>query len=104
PLLVGVANRGSSRVVDTWGWDGNNWTQADDVGPGGRSGHAMAFSAPSVGATSCEVLLFGGQNGASTLADTWSWNGEDWTQLSDGGPPPRARHPLPVDPNRRLCV
>src|SRR5439155_43677 len=102
--LIGADNRGSSLLGDTWEWVGNDWTQTNDVGPGGRSGHAMAFSAPSVGATSFEVLLFGGQNGASTLADTWSWNGEDWTQLSDGGPPPRARHALAFDPNRRVVV
>ena len=71
-VLFGGDNRGSSLLGDTWEWDGNDWTQANDVGPGGRSGHAMAFSAPSVGATSFEALLFGGQNGASTLADTWS--------------------------------
>ena len=69
-VLFGGDNRGSSLLGDTWEWDGNDWTQANDVGPGGRSGHAMAFSAPSVGATSFEVLLFGGQNGA-----TWGSQG-----------------------------
>jgi hypothetical protein len=86
-----------SLLGDTWEWDGNDWTQMNDVGPGGRGGHAMAFGGD-------DVILFGGQNGASTLADTWSWNGEDWTQLSDGGPAPRFNHALAFDASRRRVV
>ena len=70
-VLFGGDNRGSSLLGDTWEWDGNDWTQMNDVGAGGRSGHAMAFGARPVGATSFEVLLFGGQNGAAALGDTW---------------------------------
>ena len=48
-----------------------------DMGPAARQDHALCFD--SVRQT---VLLFGGLSGQNTLlGDTWSWNGEDWTQL-----------------------
>src|SRR5690348_8319026 len=58
------------------------WTQKQDVGPAGRLFPVMTFD----GARE-RVVLFGGQaaNG-DYVADTWSWDGADWTQVSDIGP------------------
>jgi hypothetical protein len=33
----------SALFNDTWEWDGSDWTQAQDIGPGARSHHAMAY-------------------------------------------------------------
>jgi Galactose oxidase, central domain len=39
-------------------------------------------------------VLFGGLDGAIALADTWEWNGEDWTQVADSGPSARSGHAM----------
>jgi hypothetical protein len=70
---------------DTWAWDGSVWTQLAAQGPQARSGHAMAFDEQRR-----EVTLFGGFDGAKTLADTWVLSGATWTQKSGNGP--QARH------------
>jgi hypothetical protein len=55
------------------------WTQKQDVGPTGRIFPAMTFDAPRE-----RVVLFGGRvAGGDNTADTWSWDGADWTQVSD---------------------
>jgi hypothetical protein len=62
------------------------WTQKQDVGPAGRIFPAMTFDASRE-----RVVLFGGQvAGGANTADTWSWDGADWTQVSDMGPSARA--------------
>lgn len=33
-----------------------------------------------------KVILFGGISGASTLSDTWAWNGSSWVLLNQSGP------------------
>ena len=52
------------------------------------------------------IRRFGGYDGLSDLGDTWTWNGNEWTQASTSGPPtstapvsslalrPRRRRPL----------
>jgi hypothetical protein len=65
---------------DTWEWDGQQWTQQQDIGPSPRKGHAMASSAS-------HAVLFGGAgSNSSGLGDTWEWDGEEWTQQQDIGP------------------
>jgi hypothetical protein len=65
---------------DTWVWDGNNWSQQSPPHhPPARLYPAMAYDR-----TSRRIILFGGySNGeAGYLADTWAWDGNDWTELS----------------------
>jgi hypothetical protein len=55
----------------TWEWTGKHWTLRQDIGPGPRAGHAMAFDS-----TRNRVVLFGGlrtfdPNPSDELADTW---------------------------------
>jgi hypothetical protein len=50
------------------------------------------------------TVLFGGQAGASTVNDTWEWDGADWTQIQDVGPSPRSRTALAFDSNRGRSV
>lgn len=46
----------SPRVFgNTWEWDGKHWTQRQDIGPGPRWAHAMAFDS-----TNNRIVLFGG--------------------------------------------
>ena len=63
------------------------WTQKHDGGPSARDLPAMTFDAARE-----HVVLFGGQeDSGAAVADTWSWDGTDWIQLSDMGPSPPRR-------------
>src|SRR5262249_46242474 len=65
---------------DTWEWDGQEWTQQEDIGPSPRKGHAMASSGSS-------AVLFGGADASGTgLGDTWEWDVQEWTQQQTIGP------------------
>lgn len=77
---------------DTWSWDGRAWSKLRPAHhPSARSGHTMAYDA-----TRRQVILFGGGHGlgerAVVLDDTWAWDGSDWAQLSNQGPPPPPRY------------
>lgn len=41
---IGVTPGTEVRPSDTWEWDGESWTQVEDVGPSGRSEFAMAYA------------------------------------------------------------
>jgi hypothetical protein len=86
------------------------WTQKQEVGPVARWAHAMAYDG-SRGRT----VLFGGElsipsgsrPGFGRLgdgSDTWEWDGENWTQLADSGPPARSLHTLAYDSARGVTV
>jgi len=71
--------------ADTWLWDGTTWNQAfPAASPAARSGHVLAFH-PDLGL----VVMIGG-TGGKDLSDTswdydfrketWTWDGETWTQ------------------------
>jgi len=100
-------NSGDAVLGDTWEWDGSFWTQMDNSGPGPRTEHAMVYD--SVRQVS---LLFGGRGPADPadpadspdLGDTWQWDGQDWTQLADSGPTPRAQHGMAFDSARNRTV
>ena len=47
------------------------------------------------------VVLYGGTGaGEVTLDDTWTWDGQDWTQVVGAGPPPMTQHSMVFDPAR----
>ncbi len=89
---------------DTWEWDGSFWTQMQNIGANPRSQSAMDYdSARQVS------VLFGGlgatpQGSGVTLGDTWQWDGEDWTQVSDSGPSARLSHSVAFDSGRNRLV
>jgi Galactose oxidase, central domain len=84
---------------DSWLWDGELWTQVEDIGPSGRTGHAVAYDS-----ARSRVVLFGGLNASGEPGDTWEWDGGSWTQLEDTGPSARARHALAYDSIRSRVV
>jgi hypothetical protein len=77
PLLFGGRGAGSNQ---TWQWDGTDWTQLAPatVPPGREQTHLATDWARG------RVWMFGGSVGATAgpLADTWFWNGTDWTQVT----------------------
>lgn len=94
----------------TWEWDGEFWTQVSDMGPAPRREFGMAWD----NASKC-VLLFGGaavspDGGAdpgpnpTLFGDTWSWDGENWTQVEDTGPAARFVFAAASDSTRSRVV
>jgi hypothetical protein len=96
-----IAPGSGSSFNDTWEWDGENWSQMADSGPGSRYWHSMAFDSHR-----SQTVLFGGWPSplGAALADTWAWDGENWTQLADSGPPLRILHGLAYDSARGVTV
>jgi hypothetical protein len=82
---------GSDLLDDTWEWANGAWTQRSPTdAPSARDRAGAAYDP-----VSGEVILFSGFGGircvtdqnnntycTSTAADTWSWDGNDWTQLT----------------------
>jgi hypothetical protein len=50
------------------------------------------------------TVLFGGAGASDVLADTWEWDGENWTQMADSGPPARSSHAMAYDVQRNQTV
>jgi len=88
---------------DTWSWDGTSWTQLHPAAsPTPRIGATMAYDADTQ-----TIILFGGSTvlGGAALADTWSWDGSTWSELSPAtSPPPRALAAMAYDATTHTVV
>ncbi len=74
-------------LQDTWTWDGTNWTpQSTATKPANRYGPAFAYDP-----VRQAVVMFGGATDATgnsaAFADTWTWDGQAWTQLTIASSP-----------------
>jgi hypothetical protein len=98
-VLFGGDSMQSRLFHDTWEWDGENWTQTEDIGPGARSQHAMAYDD-----VRQAIVLFGGSPQSGVAADTWQWDGANWTQVADTGPAARSHHAMAFDRGRGRIV
>jgi hypothetical protein len=72
------------------------WTQKQDIGPGPRHFHAMAYDT-----SRKRVVLFGG---STEDEGTWEWDGSVWTQVADMGPSPRQSTAVAYDGTRKRLV
>ena len=103
--LFGGWKSGGGALNDTWVWDGQLWTQSQDIGPPARANHALAFDS-----VRARIVLFGGIVGdpflpkSPTFADTWEWDGTEWTQTADTGPSARGAHALTFDSKNKRVV
>ena len=71
---------GGHKYGGTWTWDGTDWTFRDRlISPPARRNSALAYDA-----ARSQVLLAAGsdEHGNHLFADTWTWNGTDWSQRS----------------------
>lgn len=91
---------------DTWTWDGNNWQEQHPANrPSPRVFSTMVFDARQGAA-----LLFGGDGGqgqvyAGGFADTWSWDGANWTEVRPkASPPPRSEAAMTYDDQKGELV
>jgi len=63
----------SGATGDTWTWNGETWTKVSAVsGPGPRVGVSLA------GASTGEIVAFGGRDPSGFLGDTWLWSDGAW--------------------------
>ncbi len=84
-----TSGTGSSRLGDTWLWNGTSWSQVTGLAttPPARSSAAMAYDA-----ADGQIVLFGGLGVSnSDLGDTWVWNGTSWAQATGLSASPSAR-------------
>jgi hypothetical protein len=87
-VLFGGSNQGNSFLNDTWTWDGSNWSPLfPSTPPPAAPSASLAYD----GATSSVVLyeVPAGQKGNPPLAQTWKFNGSNWSMASVTNPPYR---------------
>jgi len=96
-----AGNASGQPLNDTWAWNGELWTQSEDIGPSARTGPALAFDSIRE-----RVVLFGGLagDGSTFFADTWEWDGTEWTQMADTGPSGRQGHAIAFDSKIKRVV
>jgi hypothetical protein len=91
-LFGGLNDTGD--LQDTWIWNGQSWSQRDDIGDAGQP-NASASPGPRHDAamsSSCGyAVVLGGISGPSAefLTDAWQWNGAVW-QVMPSAPPARS--------------
>lgn len=91
-----------SVLQNTYRYSNGELNVVNPVGrqPSGRAGHTMVYD------TRSGVLLFGGlASSGGTVADTWTWAGDGWVELTpDESPPPRFLHGMAHDAVRGVTV
>jgi len=110
PTGSGILFGGSIQVssattsgLDTWQWRNGAWSLLQTATrPPIRSWPAMAFDSARQ-----RAVLFGGMsnNALASLADTWLWDGAQWSAPPLGvSPPPRFQHAMTFDSVRQEVV
>jgi cysteine-rich repeat protein len=103
-LLGGIA---SNPEMQTWMWDGTTWTQrTSNTTPSARWWMSATYDIHRG-----KVVMFGGATSATVtsstpaLAETWEWDGTDWTQRQPAHmPSPHVFATLAYDPIRERVV
>lgn len=86
-VVFGGMNGKASPQGDLWEWTGSSWVTATPAGarPSERAGAAMAYDP-----VRKQVVMFGGVGiigaGMNFLAETWAWDGAQWTALCTTSP------------------
>lgn len=100
--LYGGADERSVRS-DLWAWDGDGWHLLAEGGPPPRTFPCLAYATRSK-----RLILFGGNrvlfgtedDTDTCLDDTWTWNGQTWSQVETETPSPRAEACMVNDSSR----
>lgn len=98
PRAVGVVS-----YDETWTFRGSRWVLHDPpTKPAGRRQSALAFDP-----VRQLTVMFAGDTGSTQpniTADTWEWNGTDWTSVAAlQSPPARHHHAMAFDGSRVLA-
>jgi hypothetical protein len=89
---------------ETWEWDGENWTQVEDTGPQPLQNAFQLVYDAARKATILEAGAPSSATGSYTPVGTWQWDGVNWTQVADVGPPARRYSALAYDSLRKRVV
>ncbi|MEM7048453.1 MAG: hypothetical protein AAF604_02290 [Acidobacteriota bacterium] len=86
-VLFGRGDEGQTFLDDTWLLENGRWRRHSSLAaPPARAEAAMAYDPQRR-----RIVLFGGysvtQETMNRLADTWEWDGSQWTMVSGQGPP-----------------
>jgi hypothetical protein len=107
-VLFGGQTRYGPNTIDTWRWSGTAWELlAPTQTPAPRQSASFVFDE-----TTQSDILFGGlvdtwvaPRQIYQSAETWRWDGADWTQLDPGvSPPARYQASMAYDAARSLVV
>jgi hypothetical protein len=88
-VVVGRLASDGGSLAHTWTWDGQTWgEQLPATSPPARRNASMAYDAARQ-----QIVLFGGwsTSGISRshlLGDTWTWDGQTWTEQTPPMNPP----------------
>ena len=98
----GLGGYGTPVHGDTWEWDGASWTfRTPAASPPARWGHGMAYDF----ARARIVLTNGSPGGTAILmADAWTWDGTNWSQVPAAPTPPTTGLGLANDPVHEVVV
>ena len=92
----------SAERNDTWSWNGSNWAQLTPAhSPPARSDFTMSSDT-----VHHQIVVFGGgvwpgltkANLSTQFGDTWTFDGNDWTQAATTGPHARINAHAAFDP------
>ena len=91
-LLDGYQIHLDSTRADTWAWNGTDWKQSVQYGPGSRSLTACALNT-----SSGKIHCFGGignRGYESKRGDVWIFDGENWNTVSTNDVGTRDHHEM----------
>ncbi|MEM7201309.1 MAG: hypothetical protein AAF628_13640 [Planctomycetota bacterium] len=94
-------------ILETWEWDGNDWSIAEaGLAPGVTSPNAVRSFSITEDYARNRVVLFGGLSATgATLDETWEWDGASWIQrFPANAPSPRGVSGMAYDAVRSVVV
>ncbi|GMU81797.1 MAG: hypothetical protein AMXMBFR47_16680 [Planctomycetota bacterium] len=95
---------GVSRLSEWWEWDGLDWAQVDDGGPGRRTYHKAVFDSHRNVTVVFGGLLDPGSGDDFPTNELWEYGPQGWIRRDVDGPVPRYRHAMAYDSIRNVTV
>ena len=100
PPAAAVSPHKPGPLADTWFDNGSTWRQLPGLGPSPRYAASLAYDA-----ARSNFVLFGGQSGATSHNETWTFDGKNWNRRTPAhNPPARREAAMAYDPIRKLVV
>lgn len=102
-VLFGGDSSGTSRLNDTWEYDGVDWSLINT--PQKPSGRVNLSTGMVFDSNRGRTVLFGGLTAAGYVNDTWEYDGSTWIQINTPtSPTPRDAYAAAFDSTRNVVV